>query len=92
MRRALALKRRAFCSIERDRLARAQLRAVPTAFVGVVIDHHHVIGEDLAETGIGDRLGTGFAGDRSGVGNVLEIHVRRVIRAPKKGKSVGGKR
>ena len=75
--------------IERDRLARLKSRAVPSPLVGVVVDHDHVIGEDLPETGIGDRLLTGLAGDRGRVGEVLEIHASRVMREAKKGKWPG---
>ena len=75
--------------IERDRLARLKSRAVPSPLVRIVFDHDHMIGEDLPETGIGDGLLAGFAGDGGRVGEVREIHAPRVMREAKKGKWPG---
>ncbi len=54
-------------------LARAERGVVP-AFSLVIVDHHHVIGEDLAETGIGNRLRAGGTGDGGGMRDMLEFH------------------
>ena len=72
--------------IEADRVPRAEYRLMPATAIRIVIDHDHVIGEQFAEAGVLQGLLAGLAGDRGGVGKVLEIHARRVMRQRAEGK------
>ena len=58
-----------------ERLARAERRAVPPAFLAPV-DRNHVVGEHLAEAGVGNRLGASGSRNRGGVRDAGEIDRR----------------
>ena len=59
--------------IERQRPARFEPCVVPAAPL-VPVDRDHVVREDLAEAGIGDRLVARFTRYRGGVGDAGDVH------------------